>query len=251
MSEDTISLAVEDIAWIDDLPYRPTDEAHIRALVAANEPDKWPPIIVTPGAYGDGCHYGLIAGQHRLLAAMDLDNATIKSEIKQYATQHEMYLAMWNDNRTNGRAPTVAERKEHAVILHALNPEMSYREIGRLAGLDDKAVKRAILQAETPPDEEEADTEQRQYNQGMKAPAQRLIAAFNHFITKESNVFGSKHSERNIERRARALARCVKGTDESVLLFRSLAATFTQAAQFAAEKRAAETGKEQKKAGKK
>lgn len=248
--QNAIFIPVTDINWIPELAYREVDENHVKALVATNEPETWPPIIVTPGAYGDGCHYGLIAGQHRLLAAMDLDRDTILTEVKEYHSLAEMYLAMWEDNLRNGRPPTIAERKEHAVALHDAFPDMSYREIGKRAGIDEKTAKRAIMQSEKQEDEE-PDEEQRDYNAGMQAPALRLIAAFNHFITKESNVFGSKHSERNIERRARALARCVKGTDESVLLFRSLAATFTQAAQFAAEKRAAETGKEQKKAGKK
>ncbi len=231
-----------DIAWIDNLAYRPIDEAHVQALVARNEPENWPPIIVTPGAYREGCHYGLIAGQHRLLAALDLECESIAAAIENYTSLDAMYLAMWEDNIRNGRPPTVDERKEHAVMLHAVFPEYSYRELGRMAGLDDKTVKRAIAQAEKEEDEE-PNEEQRNYNTSMQKPARSLLIAFIKFVDAESNVFGSKYGDRNTERRARALAKFIQASPENVQLFRSLSVMFTQAAQYTEEKLKAIAGK--------
>lgn len=135
-------IKVADVRWLEDMDYRPINDGHVDALVASNEPEKWPSIIVTPV---DDI-YVLIAGQHRIYAAVKLKRATIQAEIRDYADDDRasMYTDMWEDNSKHGIPPTTKERKEYALTLYKLNPSLSLREIGRRAGIPHQTVQRAL-----------------------------------------------------------------------------------------------------------
>lgn len=237
-AEQVIRIPVQDIIEIDGMPYRVIDEGHVNALVSANEPDTWPPIKVTL----IGTQFGLIGGQHRLEAAKRLKLATLQGIVATYAYSPDkimevIYMDMWEDNARNARAYTVTERKEHAVMLSVLYPNMSYREIGRRAGIDEKTARTAIKKAEKEDADTEQDTEQRNYNTAMASPAKRLVSALNAFLNNERNLISAKYSTRNEERRAHALAKMVKETPDGVELFKSLARTFDKAASITEQKR--------------
>ena len=237
----TIRVPLQDIVDVDGLPYRDIDEDHVTALVAANEPDTWPPIVVTM----IGMQFGLIAGQHRREAARRLELTSLPAYVRTYnqaTLLRSAYLDMWEDNARNGLTYTIAERKEYAVTLSVIYPDMSYNEIGRRAGIDDKTAKSAVMQSKQKEQKDnEPDTEQREYNTSMVDPAKRFIAALNKFIDTEINTFGAKYSDRNVERRARALARYIKGSTENISLLHSLAQTFEHAARYTEEKIAKKT----------
>jgi len=235
-STNVIQVPLADIVEIDDMPYRAIDRNHVNALVAANEPATWPPIKVT---LINGVSFGLIAGQHRIEAAKRLKLTSLPGYVIVYSpeTMDDMaYVDMWEDNAKNGLSYTVAERKEYAIMLNLIYPEMSYREIGRRAGIDEKTVKTAIKKAEKEDEDTDTDAEQRSYNTAMESPAKKLVLALNAFLENEKNMIGAKYGTRNEERRAGALAKTVTHTAGDIELLKSLARTFEKAAAIVGQK---------------
>lgn len=151
MQEELMTLGLNEIVELENIPDRPLNTAHVDALVAKNEPDKWPPIIVTP--LGNN-RYGRIAGKHRIEAARKLQRNYIRASVRQYNTAADMYSEAWEDNTKNGLPLSIKQRKEYAVTLHQLQPSLSHRELGRRAGLTHDTVKDAIEDAEASQDEQ-------------------------------------------------------------------------------------------------
>lgn len=145
MSEQIVSIPLASILPIDNVNDRPLDEQHVASLVATNEPDAWPPILVT--RIGD--EYGRVTGKHRIAAAHKLQRKDIKAVIRDYKSIHTLYCDMWEDNIKNGLPLSVKERKEYAVRVHEEELDISLREIGRRAGLPHQTVKTAIEESES------------------------------------------------------------------------------------------------------
>lgn len=93
--EEAITIGLNEIVELEDIPDRPLNTANVEALVASNEPDKWPPIIVTP--LGNN-KFGRIAGKHRIEAARKLERNYIKALARMYPTKIDMYADSWEDN---------------------------------------------------------------------------------------------------------------------------------------------------------
>lgn len=229
MNEHQITVNLADIVDIEGLPDRPLDAQYVAALVATNEPDKWPPIIVYPV---NGV-YGRIAGKHRIAAARKLGLKQLPAIARNYPDKAAMYVDMWEDNIKNGLALTTKQRKEYALNLHRLQPDLSLRELGRRAGLAYQTVKAAIQEVENAEDEDESQTS---YNQGMRDYTARLITALNQFFENERAFFGSADGKRSETARAKALATKMTASQASIATMKSLARTFEQTAQLLTER---------------
>lgn len=223
---ETILIDVDRVYWFDDIPYRDIDMNHVASLIAMNEPDTWPAIIVTPyeGAYG------LIAGQHRIMAASELKRKQLRAEIRNYPSREAMLVAMWEDNAKHGLSYSVKERKEYALNLHHAEPSLSYREIGRRAGLPHQTVKRAIDAAQ---EQSTGNTERDSYNAHNRNRAKRLkTAAFEFFLHENKRWIGTGGtSARDTEHRALLLAEEFKDEQDAVKTLHSLAQAFELAAK--------------------
>lgn len=136
------------MSYIKDIPlnaivldeaYQPREglwPEHVDALVNSN-PSEWPPVLVKPLPDGNYC---MIDGFHRYKAAEVLGEINIKAEIDDVAD----VLTAYEANLKHGMPLTTAERKDYALLLHQRNPQLSYREIGRRAGLHGETVKAVI-----------------------------------------------------------------------------------------------------------
>lgn len=229
MSEQIITLPLSNIIEIPDIPDRELDKNHVASLVATNEPDKWPPIIVTP--IGD--KYGRIAGKHRIAAAKQLQRNYLQAVVRTYKSPVEMYAAMWEDNARNGLALTTRQRKDYAINLYQLQPSLSLRELGRRAGLPHQTVKAAIQELQDTTDEEDSQTE---YNRSMTDYSKKLISSLNQFYENERALFGSVEGKRSEIARAKALASRMNATSSNVSLMQSLARTLNETANILAKK---------------
>lgn len=172
--EQVVILPLAAIIDIDAIPDRPLNIQHVDALVVTNEPDKWPPIIVTP----IGEKYGRIAGKHRIEAARRLQLSGLRAVVRTYSSPAEMYSAMWEDNARNGLPPSTSQRKEYALTLHRLQPQLSLREIGRRAGLPHITVQRALDEMKRKAEETEEDKATRK----LIAATEKLKAACNTYL---------------------------------------------------------------------
>lgn len=233
-NENILNIPISSIVEITELPDRELNAAHVASLVATNEPDEWPPVVLTD--YQG--QYGRITGKHRIEAAKQLQLTTIKAVVRSYnGSIYHMYCDMWEDNTKNGLPLTTKEKKEYAVTLyHGEGDTLSLREIGRRAGLPHQTVKAAI-KADSK-DEDEQDTEQRTYNQGVQDYTKRLVTALNNFFTNELALFGSPDGKRSETKRAKALAATMNASDRNVTLMQSLARTFNETASILEDKAA-------------
>lgn len=125
-------------------------EAHVQLLLES-DPASWPPLLVTPHAGGG---YDLIDGFHRFEAARRLGLTTLPCRVDPAAD----YFSGVAANTRHGLPLSAADRKAAARWLAELEPDLSYRELGRRVGLSDKTVKRALAEvtgtarSSTPPD---------------------------------------------------------------------------------------------------
>lgn len=227
-------ISIADIGLITGLNYRTVNDGHVKALVAANEPDKWPPIIVAHTADG---HYGLIAGRHRTAAAIDLKMQTLRAEVREYHGLPEMYTDMWEDNSKHGIPPTTKERKEYAVTLHKLEPTLTLREIGRRAGIPHQTVKSALVQMQKESTGDEAQDAYRSANQNYAKRLKTACMAFFQNEKKPTDVLFFKvklgkgsASAPDTDHRALLLASEFKDVENSPAMLRSLAKSLETAA---------------------
>jgi hypothetical protein len=171
MQEHNFTVSLADIVDIEALPDRPLDMQHVAALVATNEPDKWPPIIVAP----INNKYGRIAGKHRIAAARKLGLEQLNAIARYYPDRAAMYVDMWEDNIRNGKPLTTKERKAFSVQLHTLQPGLSLRELGRRVGFPHPTTKRALEEQDAAPGKEIDDGTR------IKQIVQRFYAACTRF----------------------------------------------------------------------
>lgn len=224
---------IADIQLISELDYRPVNDGHVKALVAANEPDKWPPIIV---AHING-HYGLIAGRHRTLAAIDLKRETMRAEVREYHVLAEVYTDMWEDNSKHGIPPTTKERKEYAVTLHKLQPTLTLREIGRRAGIPHQTVQRALDEAKSASTGNEAVDAYRAANQNYAKRLKTVCLQFFQNEKKPADILFFKvkmgkgtASPQDTDYRALLLASEFKDVADAPAMLKSLAKSLEAAA---------------------
>lgn len=190
MTEPIITLPLSSIIEIEGLQDRPLNANHVASLVATNEPDRWPPIIVTP--MGD--KYGRITGKHRIAALKQLQRQDIRAVVRTYVNKAEMYCAMWEDNIKNGLPPSTKERKAYAVNLYKMQPRMSFREIGRRAGLDHQTVQAAIQEAqETDGNENRAEVRK------MISTCNRIVKSCDSFLDLTENLSAKDSAQVLIE----------------------------------------------------
>lgn len=134
-------IALEDL--VADEGYQPREGLSTKhvALLAASEPEEWPPLLVTPCNAGG---YYVIDGFHRLEAAKRLGLEELRCVVDRQAGIHEAFAA----NLKHGLPLTLEERREYACWLHQLDPSLSLRELGRRCGLSHHTVKDALERVE-------------------------------------------------------------------------------------------------------
>lgn len=115
------------------------DEAHV-TLLAASDPAQWPPLLV---ASGEGGRYSIIDGFHRHAAAQRLGLATLPCQVQEDAGYPEAVEA----NLRHGLPLSLADRREYATWLHEHEPQLSQREIAKLAGLSQPTISRLLADA--------------------------------------------------------------------------------------------------------
>jgi hypothetical protein len=116
--------------------YDGLDQRHLRLLMQS-DPATWPPLLVTPNEIGG---YDLIDGFHRFEAARRLRVVALPCRIDPQADYPDGVLA----NLTHGLPLKLEDRKIAAQNMHSLEPQLSYREIGRRTGLHHETVKRVL-----------------------------------------------------------------------------------------------------------
>lgn len=118
------------------------DLAYVREL-CASDPALWPPLLVTGPRNGK---YVLVDGFHRLEAARQLGIGTLPCIVKPDATFDDA----WRANLSHGLPLTLADRRAYALRLHAAEPDLSLREIGRRAGLSHNTVAALVRATDVP-----------------------------------------------------------------------------------------------------
>ena len=116
------------------------DLKHVKELVEHSDPEGWLPIRV---ARINGENW-LVGGFHRVAAAKEFGLTHLPAYVKPAPDFDRALLVAFEDNKHHGKPPTLEDRKEHARLLAKIRGDLSYREIGRRAGIDDKTAKAAI-----------------------------------------------------------------------------------------------------------
>lgn len=146
-----ISLAELHCSEGDQVRVKGTEPAHVSALaeaLAESPLDQWPRPLVTPWSDDPGEGYAVLGGHHTIAVAERLGIEALVCRVMPNGD----WEAAFEDNRLHGLGPSREDRKLHARRLAERYPQMSYREIGRRAGLSDKTVKRALdMEADAPP----------------------------------------------------------------------------------------------------
>jgi hypothetical protein len=115
---------------------RGLSEEHLERL-RASEPDRWPPLIVTPRPDG---YYDVVDGFHRLSVARERGLASLPCNVVTGAGYPEAVEA----NLRHGLPLSREDRKEYARWLRREYPSWSYRQIGEKCSLHHETVKAAI-----------------------------------------------------------------------------------------------------------
>jgi hypothetical protein len=126
-------------------PRQGLDSEHLERLRCSDTAD-WPPLLVTPAE--DGTGYFILDGFHRFTIAQERRLPALPCIVDAQAGYPEAVAA----NMKHGQPLSKEDRKDYAIWLHDEHPAMSYREIGKRAGLDHKTVAAAIApqRGETP-----------------------------------------------------------------------------------------------------
>ena len=116
------------------------DSEHLTRL-RETDPVEWPPLIVRPNTVGG---YDVLDGFHRLAVARELKLVTLRCDVQHDEDALTALLTAFEANSRHGLPLTLKDRKAFARRLYALVPDLSWAELGALAGLSDKTAKAAI-----------------------------------------------------------------------------------------------------------
>lgn len=179
------------------------DHEHLERL-RASDPAAWPPLVVSPTAAGT---YDVIDGFHRLQVARERGLTTLRCQVVDGAGYPDAVRA----NLTHGLPLSLADRKAFACLLHAEEPTLSLRELGRQSGLSDKTVKAALAE---PAAAENPQNVTPRYTPPPPDPVERLVKlaaramADETGVNKLAQVFSRKSDARQ---RAEYIGRIIAG----------------------------------------
>lgn len=135
------------------------DENHLESL-QWSDPDKWIALVVKQTSPD---HYIIVSGFHRYEAAKRLELPKIKvTVLPAEMSEIETKLAAYKYNSEHGLPLTTHEKKQHAIELYKVNPDIAHYQIAKMVHLSDKTVTTAInayLNSDKPATDENATDE--------------------------------------------------------------------------------------------
>jgi ParB-like chromosome segregation protein Spo0J len=120
------------------------DPQHIERL-RNSDPKTWPPLLVTSHPDRPG-FYLVIDGAHRFEAGKQLGNGTRVTAFPCVVRDSLGYADSFEANRAHPLTLSTTERRQFALWLHELKPDLSIRALAREAGLTHPTVSAAIAQ---------------------------------------------------------------------------------------------------------
>ena len=118
------------------------DPQHVERL-RNTDPKAWPPLLVTPYPNRLGC-YLIIDGAHRFEAGKRLADGKRVTRFPCTVRDGLTYADSFEANRNHPLTLSTAERKQFAVWLHELKPDLSMRTLALVSGLTHPTVSAAI-----------------------------------------------------------------------------------------------------------
>jgi hypothetical protein len=132
-----VAIPVEKLIVDPDFQARARTDPQQVARLKASEPEKWPPLLVTPNP--DSKRPGtflIIDGAHRFLAGRDLEGGRVVTNYPCRVVSGLGYEDSCLVNLTHlGLQLSTTDRKAYAVFLHEQHPDLSARELARRVGL--------------------------------------------------------------------------------------------------------------------
>lgn len=178
-------------------PERDLDNDHIQVL-ANLKAEELPAISVVNVSIDGAVRQAIVDGNHRKEAAVMRKDTVISSIAKTYNSEAEVVRDAFEANYKHGLRASKKTRSDYALWLYVTNPDMSYREIARIAKLNVSTVSRAVKNFED--DTEKASPE--------VTATKKLLTALRKFYKDERTFFGSfgkGNSEKANNHRADAL----------------------------------------------
>lgn len=121
---------------------------HVEGLVNSSM-TTWQPLYLKQIS-GEPVRYCIVSGFHRYEAAKQIKDAkTIEAVILPSGLSDiDLKLTAYKLNSEHGMPLTMAEKKQHAVLLHQTNPALADYKIAAIVHISDKTVRAAIEEDE-------------------------------------------------------------------------------------------------------